>query len=274
MELLICDDCSSDSTPLIIDEWLGRSGNIFDRVIFIKHKKNHGVTETLNELISECRGELISPIASDDYYLEGAIALRRKAQRNNPKWLGAFSDGIAVGGDDKIFSNSLLLSSGICPDSLDSANIQKTVICKWAEPMNLQFWRRGAFKTHGGDFEFDGNVFCEDLQFALWALSENAFGFVNNQCVAYRCRTWPQSAPDHSRTYIRGKCADMSICYRNASRVFSQPFKKYMEWKAAFYMGCAVEDDRLILKHHNLLTSCSENKNHIIQSVIKKIWNR
>ena len=242
LELLICDDCSEDSTPSLIDKWLNKSGSAFERVVFIKHKKNYGVTKTLNELIHECRGDLISPLASDDYYLREALTSRQNALYHNSQWLGAFSDGVAVDLSDEIYTKSILKTSQIKTESLDNMQIKTTVISKWAEPMNLQFWRKTAFKAHGGDFEFDENVFCEDLDFALWAVSRNSFGYLDHKTVAYRCRTWPQSSPEISHIALRGKLLDMAYVYGKSARLFQKPYREFLSKKSEYHLAAACEN--------------------------------
>jgi len=272
-ELIICDDASSDESVAVVDRWLHTYRSAFERVVFIKNKSNYGVTNSLNELISECRGELISPLASDDYYLEGAIRARRSALCSNPQWLGAFSDGIAVGLNGESYTHSILNASGIENHSLNPQNISNTVLQKWVEPMNLQFWRRGAFKAHGGEFEFDGSIFCEDLNFALWALSKNGFGYLNHKCYAYRYRTWPQSSPNQSPTFIRGKYADMSICFERASRLYKGREYDYMKNKSLFLMAYSVENLYLSNKYHILVSNGPINKLTVIyKNIIRYIF--
>lgn len=246
MELLICDDCSSDTTPVQIDEWLKKEGTKFERVVFIKHEKNQGITHSLNELIAECRGELISPLASDDFLLEGAIKARRKSLESYPLWMGAFSDGLAIGLQNEIYSESILASSGIDSESLQPFKIKKTILQNWVEPMNLQFWRRTAFKLHGGEFEFDGSVFCEDLNFALWALAKNSFGYLDKKCVAYRCRTWPQVSSAKDPSELRDKYKDMSICYAASSAFYEEKYSRYMNDKSLYFYYLSLNNKNKI----------------------------
>lgn len=243
-ELIICDDASQDKSAIAVKSWIDANRNAFERVIFIQHDKNYGVTQSLNELISECRGELISPLASDDYYLDGGILARHQALRNHPKWLGAFSDGIAVGFNDELYSASILDSSKISPGSLNAFNIKTTVLQKWIEPMNLQFWRNTAFKSHGGEFEFNNQIYCEDLNFALWALAQSAFGYIDSKCYAYRCRSWPQPSDVHESKAIKNKkLNDMASCYKLYSNKYPDYISEYMNNKSQYLISLGNKDD-------------------------------
>jgi len=273
MELLICDDSSQDNSCLVIEDWIRSYGSLFQKCTFIKHEKNHGITNTINELISIASGEIISGVASDDYVLPGGIEAKTKYLQTNPNILGAFSDAIAIGLHGQSYCDSILDMSGLTPCELAPNNIRKTILHRWVEPMNLQFWRRSAFKSHGGEFEFDGSIFCEDLNFALWALSKNSFGYLNHKCVAYRYRTWPQSSPNQSSTFIRGKYADMSICFDRASTLYKGREYDYMKNKSLFLMAYAVDNRYLSNKYHILVSNGAINKLSIIfKNIIRFIF--
>jgi glycosyltransferase involved in cell wall biosynthesis len=240
MELIICDDASTDESSRLIDDWLQKNQNLFDRTVYIKHQKNYNVTATLNELISECRGWLISPLASDDYYVNDGIRKRRDAMASNPQWIGGFSDGMAVGYRQQVYAESIISQSIIDKGKLNSKHIAKELIHKWSEPVNLQFWRKSAFKSHGGDYEFDPSLYSEDLDFALWAMSKSAFGYLNHICYAYRCRSWPQSYDMDPQKY-----SDISRCLSNRSQLYRGNIKSYMNNKALFYMAKANSDQEM-----------------------------
>lgn len=257
LELIICDDCSTDSSVQIISKWIVSHTNQFDRIKFIQHQKNCGVTLSLNELISECRGDFISPLAGDDYYLSGAIKARRDALASHPEWLGAFNDGLAFGDTGEVYARSICELSPMKSARL-SNNIAKEVIYNWCEPINLQFWRASAFKCHGGDFEFNNEVFGEDIDFALMALAREAFGYLNMPCYAYRCRSWPQSSTGDPRP----KWMDMAFLFGHYANSFEGDLKTHMLHRADYYYSLAINNiDRItetykkfsesVLAYHN-----------------------
>lgn len=242
MEILFCDDASSDNSSSIIEDWIRLNGSLFERCVFIKHEKNYGITNTINELISIAKGEILSGIASDDYVLPGGIEAKTKYLESNPHVMGAFSDAIAIGLSGDLYSDSILSSSGLNASSLNTSNITNTVLNHWIEPMNLQFWRRSSFKAHGGEFEFDENIFCEDLNFALWAISKNGFGYLDRKCVAYRCGTWPQPAPDITSVIMRKKLLDMAFLYGKAANKYHGPINDYLIKKSDYHLALACEN--------------------------------
>ena len=227
LELIICDDCSNDNSAEIVQQWLNINGARFDNTLFIKHPRNHGVAASLNELISLSRGDVISPLASDDYYLPNTLSKRIDFFRRYKKIMGAYSDGIAVGLENEVFSRSIIKSSKLKKLNYKDLGFKEQILYEWSEPMNLQCWRRDAFKIHGGDFTFD-DVYCEDLNFALWALSENAFGYIDSQCYAYRYRTWPPTTPGD----LKPKWAQMAYIYNKFAYKFEEHIARLMLLRA------------------------------------------
>lgn len=73
IEIIICDDCSTDNSFRIIKSYENILNKRFVNVIIYKNEENKGVTKNLNSLISKCNGIYIKNIASDDILTENAI---------------------------------------------------------------------------------------------------------------------------------------------------------------------------------------------------------
>lgn len=78
LELLVCDDCSSDATFEIASE-LANESPIPMKVF--RNSVNRGICGTLNSLIEESTGEWIALLPSDDFYGEAFIARNMEAVR-------------------------------------------------------------------------------------------------------------------------------------------------------------------------------------------------
>ena len=63
VELIVLDDCSTDNSVALINEWIARHA-VDCR--FVQHRVNAGVCRTLNEGITLARGKYISMIATDE----------------------------------------------------------------------------------------------------------------------------------------------------------------------------------------------------------------
>jgi len=70
IQLIITDDCSTDHSVEIINDWI----KVFEvECLFIKHTVNKGFPKTLNEALSLTKGKYISIISTDDVWLPGFI---------------------------------------------------------------------------------------------------------------------------------------------------------------------------------------------------------
>lgn len=61
-ELIVCDDCSTDSSLEILEEY----GNIDSRIIVIKNEYNLGLAASLNHCIKYVKGDFIARMDCDD----------------------------------------------------------------------------------------------------------------------------------------------------------------------------------------------------------------
>ncbi len=78
LELIIVDDCSIDNSPEIMADYQRKDPRV--RVFF--HKKNLGISKTINDCLNEVKGNYVCFIGSDDiwfpYKLERQLALIKK----------------------------------------------------------------------------------------------------------------------------------------------------------------------------------------------------
>lgn len=66
IEVLICDDCSTDESWNILGELKRELDNACLRSVIIRNNVNIGITKTLNKLLSLSNGDFIKLLASDD----------------------------------------------------------------------------------------------------------------------------------------------------------------------------------------------------------------
>lgn len=71
IEVIIVDDCSTDSSLVIVREFFDEH-NIIPHTI-IKNDKNEGVSVTRNKLVDNAKGDFICFLDSDDYFEHDAI---------------------------------------------------------------------------------------------------------------------------------------------------------------------------------------------------------
>ncbi len=84
VRVLICDDCSSDSSPLLIDEWCKR----FKNIKCWRNEVNLGVMGNYRKLASLSRAEFIAPMEGDDVWIatERLAILREYLTRSKSRF--------------------------------------------------------------------------------------------------------------------------------------------------------------------------------------------
>jgi len=70
IELVVIDDCSTDNSPALIEQWLKNYNAPFR---FIKHEKNRGVCVACNSALNNASGKYVSIIATDDMMMPDKI---------------------------------------------------------------------------------------------------------------------------------------------------------------------------------------------------------
>lgn len=72
LEIIIADDCSTDNTQKIIEDYF--KDKQVDKVKIFFHKNNLGITDNSNFCLKECNGKYIAFHAGDDVMLPGKIS--------------------------------------------------------------------------------------------------------------------------------------------------------------------------------------------------------
>jgi len=90
IELVISDDCSTDATVSVIENWLAVNEHKFKNVIFIKNKKNLGTVKNVIQAVDTSNSAYIKMIAGDDWFVAGALDVMREFILNN-RFDAAFS---------------------------------------------------------------------------------------------------------------------------------------------------------------------------------------
>ena len=85
VEVVIIDDCSADSSPAMIRDWLKDYNK---PVKFIIHEKNRGVSAVCNQILKNAKGKYISLIATDDIMMPEKISIQVDIMEKTPDDVG------------------------------------------------------------------------------------------------------------------------------------------------------------------------------------------
>lgn len=78
VELIVTDDCSTDRTPEVVENWIDKNGHRFANAKLVKGSKNVGIVGNHRKGIAASKGSLLKGLAGDDWFLPGAIDVIKK----------------------------------------------------------------------------------------------------------------------------------------------------------------------------------------------------
>jgi glycosyltransferase involved in cell wall biosynthesis len=180
-EILVLDDGSTDGTLGLAQDWAARHGNGLR--ISVKWQANRGVTPTLNELLAAAEGELVLPIASDDFLLPGGISTLVEALEAKPSANAVFGDCVVVDETGEIIHGSSLFGYRTANRSRLMHRLTDELITNWVLAGPALIYRRDPIRSIGG---YDEDLFVEDWDFYLRLARRNWLVFIDRKVAAYR----------------------------------------------------------------------------------------
>lgn len=166
IELLIADDCSTDNSVEIIQNWLQHHPKVF----FLANKKNLGNTKTFNQLVKKAKGEYIIDLAADDILLEQCVT-KQIATFQNTKYKNL---GIVYGNLMEIDKNGNYLCNYYSEkDHPQSGTIYEMIISHATKICSVSSMvKRDVFENVG---YYNEDLFYEDLD--LWVRASRKYDF-------------------------------------------------------------------------------------------------
>ena len=82
VELLFLDDCATDTSPALVEDWIQRHPTLNARLL--RHERNQGLSAARNHLLDAAGGEYVWFLDSDDVLTAGAIASLRQTLERQP----------------------------------------------------------------------------------------------------------------------------------------------------------------------------------------------
>ncbi len=94
-ELIVVDDCSTDKSPALIRDWIGRNQPLDPH--FISLEENVGVCKALNRAMRVAKGEYITHVATDDIWSHHFLdRLVERFDRLSNSYGAIFSDAVCI----------------------------------------------------------------------------------------------------------------------------------------------------------------------------------
>lgn len=92
IELIICNDGSTDNTLIVVKNWLKEHAPYFDKAKIVTVNQNTGTPSNCNRLLKHSKGEWLKMIAADDILLPNCIDAFVSYVNNNPNARAVYSN--------------------------------------------------------------------------------------------------------------------------------------------------------------------------------------
>jgi GT2 family glycosyltransferase len=194
VEIFIIDDYSQkDNSVEVIDNWIKVNKQL--NINFIKHKKNIGICNSLNELLILSKGKYLQLVALDDIIHPWKLEKHVKILENsNEKEAIIFTDAYLIDDNSKPFQNRFIAFHKHYL-SLESQNYFDELIDGNFIPAITVMFKSEIIKKIGG---WDGNLFYEDYD--MWLrLSHEGYNFIFSEEPSCSYRFHNQNTHKDSR---------------------------------------------------------------------------
>jgi glycosyltransferase involved in cell wall biosynthesis len=188
IELIIADDCSDDSSPVIIENYLPRLKKRFKNVVFLKNKINMGIPKNCNQILDHVNGKYIKWLASDDMILNECIMVNVKYMEDNPVMALCHSRAYRVP-DEYQFGNKYrrypVFAANLYRPTIDikrMSNFERMLYGNFIITPTIMV-RRDIYRKYGS---FDENFEYEDVEFFTRISLKEEIGYLNRTLTCYR----------------------------------------------------------------------------------------
>lgn len=180
IELIIIDDGSKDGSVDVIKQMLSACEERFVRFEF-RHRANKGLSATLNEGLSWCKGEFFTACSSDDFFSKDKISSQISFLKKNQQTKYCISLATVVDEFSKIIeTETQIYNKGIEDKNISFENI---FLVKIHLPITGMFIMNFIKKELRGYDEF---CFAEDFDFNLKIVNLTKIGIINRELYSYR----------------------------------------------------------------------------------------
>lgn len=179
LELIITDDCSTDGSREILEQWR----RLDSRVIPVLHDVNHGLAVARNSGLAVSSGQFVALCDADDLWLPDKLKTQMDCFKHQPELGVVYSDSAIIDGDGKLtgqrFSSLFHRKGQITSGNLFEELCERNFLC-----VPTVILRREAMSYAGG---FEENLrSLEDWVCWIKISRKHSFHYVDDTLVYYR----------------------------------------------------------------------------------------
>ncbi|MCG2611005.1 glycosyltransferase [Flavobacterium sp. SM15] len=232
VELIIADDCSTDNSVEVIENWLLNHPEI----LFIKNEKNLGNTKTFNKAFRHSKGDYLIDLAADDLLLSECISKQVNAfEVSDLDNLGIVYGNVANILEDNSFDSYYFPvdETKKVTGKIARGDIYLEVLTGEALCSVSSMVKRSVFEKLGG---YDENLAYEDLDFWIRTSRTYNFEFIDDILVQKRIVKTSLTHDFHRKNSKRSRIVNYST---------------YLIIKKAYQLNKTKEEDLALGKRVN-----------------------
>jgi alpha-1,3-rhamnosyltransferase len=185
LELVVSDDCSSDATFALVENWLRQNQQRFERAVAVRQETNLGIVRNFQFLFDHAQGSYVAYIASDDVFLETAISCRITILEENHRIDAIFGDA------QKISSTGDLLQEKSFPADIAKEMSTKrlllpSLVLNAFVPGPVMMLRRSALLEGGSVGRLPVKLITEDWYIYLQLAVAGKLMYLDETVAKYR----------------------------------------------------------------------------------------
>ena len=181
VQLIIADDCSTDSSVQIIRDWVHESGV---ECTLVLHDTNQGICKTRNEVLTHVRGTYLSTIAADDAWLPDKLALEVERLEELPPSVGVlYADARLIDEEGRPFSEETFIENLRRFSTVPEGDVFETLLDANFVPAMTTMVRARCYEVVG---RYDETLAYEDWDMWLRIAREFEFAYLPRVVALYR----------------------------------------------------------------------------------------
>jgi alpha-1,3-rhamnosyltransferase len=185
LELIVSDDCSTDNTFELAEQWAQKNADRFERTLVVRQEKNAGLVRNLQFMFNNAQGDYIAYIASDDVYVESAIAARVEMLERNRDIDAVFGNVQEMSIDGAVIRNEHIPKWRARELSL-SKLLTSSLILNFCVPGPSMVLRRKAVLEGGSLGQLPADLRVEDIYIYIRLAALGKLRFLNAIVAKYR----------------------------------------------------------------------------------------
>lgn len=226
IELIVSDDCSTDDTVEMCQQWMYSHSSRFVNTAILKNEHNAGVSRNCNRAIRKSMGEWIKYLAGDDKLLPNCISDNVDYIQNHIETDLLFSD-MKVFGQGQ--SGNGIVSPSVYFNHLTTFQFKIWQLVYSLLPAPCCFMKRSVY-THLGGFD-ESIPMMEDKPFWVKAIfAKSVIKYLPKTTVCYRVNSESLSQSKENSNYRK-----FAESRKLASRYFLS-LEKNISWWLWFYV--------------------------------------